>query len=122
MYGHRVAKFIHFRSNDELEELLEDEVTALRKQALPPALSSRSAVARMILTAHLRCRQKERLRLADGAELPGGEAQAGFTRAAAREVLVTVSEAMEVAVTKAVEDALGKVPTYLQDAIAEAEG
>lgn len=117
-----VPKFIHFRSTDELEELLDGEVEALKAAGVPKNLSNRSVVARSILTAYLGCGAAERLRDAEGRALDGGEAQVGLTRAAAREVLRNVSGATESAITRAIADALERVPTYLQEAIAEAEG
>ena len=122
MYVHTVADFLHFRTNENLEALLEQEVTALREAGVAPKLANRSAVARAILTAYLGAGARERLKDKEGRELDGDAARAGLTKAAFREVLGSVSGVAETAVTRATSEVLERLPVYLEEAIAEAVG
>ena len=102
--------------------MLDEEIEALREQGVSVRLATRSAVARSILTAYLECSLQGRLKGADGAELDAERARAGFTRAAAREVMGAVGSATEEAMRRATASAIESLPGHLKDAISESLG
>lgn len=117
------SSFIHFRSTEALEQLLDAEVEALRRKGVHRRLANRSAVARSILTMYLSTRLQAPLRHEKGgAELDGETARASLTRAAAREIIEAVGDAAPTALQRALTDALEKMPERLESILAEAAG
>ena len=112
-----MPKFLHFRSNPELEALLTEEIEALREEGVPAPLANRSSVARTILTNYLSCRAENPLNDHRGAPLGDAQARRGITKAASREVISRVYGACEGAVQRAVKDAVGRVPVYIDEAL-----
>ena len=104
------GRFLHVRSSEELDTLLDRELTHLHKSGTPPNLVNRSVLVRSLLFAVLGSGT-------DGSRegtVSVEQLTAGLTRAAAREVLQQVVLALETASNRALAEMVTKLPGLLE--------
>lgn len=106
--------FLHVRSSAELDDLIKDELRALRTSGAPEALLNRSVLVRSLLTAVLRTRKGQPIRDERGSVLDGAALSRGLKIETARELVQQVVVALERATDKALANAMVQLPGYLE--------
>lgn len=106
--------FLHVRSSAELDDLIKDELRALRTSGAPEVLLNRSVLVRSLLTAVLRTRKGQPIRDERGSVLDGAALSRGLKIETARELVQQVVVALERATDKALANAMVQLPGYLE--------